>query len=562
MRGVFKVSSHNFRHSSQLTLIGYELITDASRSDGGPFVTFDLEREEHRLIDWAKQVRLDYTDEILVINPRMRSTVIDILDKQRMLLFNFLSLEKKKRLDDFAKPPFRAHSARIEPAMKSRKQSRFTISRVDMNKLNESKAAQMAAIEHEEIKKKALSLVGRMQESSQRLRRSAYHIDMSRDLVDKLTALNDQMLGTAAQQGSTTAIDSEVAKEPTMKQSPEQGRPRGTKIDMYDVHTLDGKPITGVNQKQKKPTRTVAFYKDTPVWIEWRREEQSPSTHDPGGNRTEERVRNPPATLEMNSNNPHQFCVPHGLGYFYDEKRRRFGLVFEKPSRAKHQAPVTLYDLLNRTGGKNDTMPSLTDRIAVMRTLSEAVERWHSVNWLHKDLRSANILFFKDAQSGKTDLKSLLISGFHYFRPTARDHMTERPSDDLKADLYRHPFAQRQSNRSGFKKSHDIYSLGVLLLEIALWKPLDRLLNINLRKIRPETALRIRETLLGNPQWLRKVKFLSGNTVEQIIRICIDGPVAFDIDDDSNQSNDDAEAAFQRAFSREVVARLRDVRGL
>ena len=140
--------------------------------------------------------------------------------------------------------------------------------------------------------------------------------------------------------------------------------------------------------------------------------------------------------------------------------------------------------------------------------------------------------------------------------------MTERPSDDLKADLYRHPFAQRQSNRSGFKKSHDIYSLGVLLLEIASWKPLDRLLNINLRKIRPETALRIRETLLGNPQWLRKVKFLSGNTVEQIIRICIDGPVAFDIDDDSNQSNDDAEAAFQRAFSKEVVARLGDIRGL
>ena len=546
----------------QLILIGYELIADASRLRKDFSILIKLEQEEHRLIGWAKQVRLDYTDENLVLNPRTRFAVIDVLDEQRMLLSKFLGLEKKKGLSKPAKPPFRVHSARIEPAMESTKQSGFTMSRVDMNKLNESKAAQMAAIEHEEIKQKALSLVGRMQESSQRLRRSTYHIDMSRDLVDKLAALNDQMLGTAAQQGSTTAMDSEVAKEPTMKQSPEQGRPRGTKIDMYDVHTLDGKPITGVNQKQKKPTRTVEFYKDTPVWIEWRREEQSPSTHDPGGNRTEERVRNPPATLEMNSNNPHQFCVPHGLGYFYDEKRRRFGLVFEKPPRAKHQAPVTLYDLFNRTGGKNDTMPSLTDRIAVMRTLSEAVERLHSVNWLHKDLRSANILFFKDAQSGKTDLESLLISGFHYFRPTARDHMTERPSDDLKADLYRHPFAQRQSNRSGFKKSHDIYSLGVLLLEIASWKPLDRLLNINLRKIRPETALRIRETLLGNPQWLRKVKFLSGNTVEHVIRICIEGPVAFDIGGDSNKSNDGTEAALQRAFSKEVVARLGDIRGL
>ena len=559
LHGVFKVSSHDPKYYLRLTLVGYELIADASRSHKDFGVLIKLKQEEHRLIGWATQVRLDYTDENLVVNPRTRFIVIDILDEQRMLLFNFLGPEKKKKLDKFAKPRFQTDSARV---VKSMKQSDFAMSRVDIDKLNESKAAEIAPTEHEEIVQKALSLVRRMQESSQRLRWGAYHSDKSRELVDKLAALNEQMPGTAIQQGSTTAVDSEAAKEPTLKQSSDQDIPRGTKIDIDDVHTLDGKPITLVDEEEEESTRTEAFYKDTPVWIEWKFDEWGPSTHDSGGNLMEERVRNLSATLEKNSNDPYQFCVPHGLGYFYDEEMGRFGLVFEKPARARYQAPVTLYDLLKETGGDDDTTPSLTDRIALMRTLSETIERLHDVNWLHKDLRSANILFFKDAQTGKTDLESLLVSGFHYSRPAARDDMTERPSDNLEADLYRHPFVQRQSNRGGFKKSHDIYSLGVLLFEIAWWRPLDRILDIDLRRIRPKDAFRIRETLLNNPQWLQNVKSHSGNTVEHIIRICIEGPVAFDIGDDFDKSNDDTEAALQRAFGEEVVARLGDIRGL
>jgi len=63
--------------------------------------------------------------------------------------------------------------------------------------------------------------------------------------------------------------------------------------------------------------------------------------------------------------------------------------------------------------------------------------------------------------------------------------MTEKPPENAASDLYRHPRVQGTGNREtasagGFKKSYDLYSLGVVLLEIAYWKPLTKYLEFQI----------------------------------------------------------------------------------
>ena len=64
--------------------------------------------------------------------------------------------------------------------------------------------------------------------------------------------------------------------------------------------------------------------------------------------------------------------------------------------------------------------------------------------------------------------------------------MSEAPSDNSAADIYRHPFVQSRNNcedatdRESYKISVDLYSLGIVLLEIARWKTIDCILGIHL----------------------------------------------------------------------------------
>jgi hypothetical protein len=54
---------------------------------------------------------------------------------------------------------------------------------------------------------------------------------------------------------------------------------------------------------------------------------------------------------------------------------------------------------------------------------------------------------------------------------------SKRPND-INLDYYQHP-DKRWNPSIRFSRSHDIYSLGCVLLEIGLWKPLDKLVEVD-----------------------------------------------------------------------------------
>jgi hypothetical protein len=281
------------------------------------------------------------------------------------------------------------------------------------------------------------------------------------------------------------------------------------------------------------------------------------------------------AALLSKNNRTVRFRAPFCRGYFIDEEEGRFGLVFEKPASVPADTePTSLHALITNP---NNDMPSLTDRITLMRLLAETVERLHAVDWLHKGLRSSNILLFPKKGSivknghileGEINYADPFISGFDYSRPATNDDMTERPLDNPAADIYRHPSVQHKGNRedasgrASYKKSFDLYSLGIVLLEIAYWKSIDQILGIELHRARPKDTWSVEKRLRTEKWHLKGVRSYLGNTVEEVITACLVGPTAFGLDAEADEKREVVAALLQRGFGERVVRKLACMKGL
>lgn len=146
--------------------------------------------------------------------------------------------------------------------------------------------------------------------------------------------------------------------------------------------------------------------------------------------------------------------VPAGL-----TENMSLTLVFREPP-GSHD-PRSLRDVLVNT----PTSPSTTRRLEIARDLARSVSYVHTFGFVHKNLRPESVLIF-DRANGQG--MSAFLVGFENFR---RDEgWTQRRGDDAPdKNLYRHPSRQGFNPRDDYEMRHDIYSLGVCLLEIGLW---------------------------------------------------------------------------------------------
>jgi serine/threonine protein kinase len=123
---------------------------------------------------------------------------------------------------------------------------------------------------------------------------------------------------------------------------------------------------------------------------------------------------------------------------------------------------------------------SLSHVLKLIQTLSKALLFLHLGCWLHKGIRSDNILFFAEDISD-VNLCEPYIGGFEYSRTFAVKRLTQNVGDDKFENLYRHPDHQglpltkndstdaNFEGRRPFSYEADLYSFGVLMMEIGLW---------------------------------------------------------------------------------------------
>jgi hypothetical protein len=220
---------------------------------------------------------------------------------------------------------------------------------------------------------------------------------------------------------------------------------------------------------------------------------------------------------------------------------RRLGFVFRFPEEAAPSSQlITLRELLLR----EDQSPLLSDRFALAYKLASALSLFHASRWLHKGFRSDNIIFFT-SKDGSPIISEPYITGFEYSRPEGQASIDVITTGNAELDLYYHPDVGVQGFGK-FGKLRDIYSLSVVLFEVALWRPMKEIIveddqiqleGMNLSQIR---ALMLDAVpMLGS---------YVGPAYRDAVRVFLTGDFNVPADDDNTE--------LPRAFFSDVLKKL------
>jgi hypothetical protein len=168
---------------------------------------------------------------------------------------------------------------------------------------------------------------------------------------------------------------------------------------------------------------------------------------------------------------------------------------------------------------------SLSDRVSLAKLLTQAVINVHSMNLVHKSIRSRAVLLVVNTDPNNTSQTSpptqepspqLFLQDWTYVRSQTAATSQNGTSDAWQRLLYEHPERQRSRDHfpeTDYQPKHDIYNLGVVLMEIFLWmsfvQPSDMDSELRVATLYEEMALGLGEDVIpqrykGNNQKLTR----------------------------------------------------------
>ncbi len=168
-------------------------------------------------------------------------------------------------------------------------------------------------------------------------------------------------------------------------------------------------------------------------------------------------------------------------------------MVYELPAAADPLAhPVSLHDLLFLEEYRSEEPPEVDVRFQLVNTLANALHEMHCTGWLHRNISSHNIYFLK-TKGGfgieSFDLEKPYMAGFDAARSFTAHGCLSYKRWDHDTLTYKHPgyllyhnWSQRNADRGNtgdklfYMPRHDYYSMGLVFLEIGMWRSLRSIL--------------------------------------------------------------------------------------
>ncbi|KAL8925638.1 MAG: hypothetical protein Q9172_002142 [Xanthocarpia lactea] len=537
--GLISLSLTLFRGCIQ----GFEIIQLAAHA-GSEADNFrcKLEVEQYRLIQWAERIGLEEQP-----SERMNWTLIgDILKQMEALLLDTQALKKKYRLDlvpddsdasapESTAPPKTSFGKLLSklrpdfPLASSRiiDESNGSIRKLKWAVFDRAKAANLV----NDIVHFNNSLHGLLDNVNQDFIKSALG-SLLRDIISRSNATSELEVIKQLLSSSYVAAPAAVASAASLKQirlvlglgpnhnlidqPAQRAPPEGIKIRLIQL-----KPnLFQRESPQLSPTgRELARYKSKPVVVEWKFIER--------GHEKDLKTRVDQLAILLSHTYDTSFhslqCIgflPKDVSYQpNDEDSICYGLVFELNISASKLAPLTPVIRPLSTLFAAARKPSLNERRDIALALAETILQLHTSGWLHKAIRSDNVLYI-DSGDSKWESGSAtgpFLAGYEYARPTTA--YTEAMPAVQEQEMYRHPKGQGLT-RANFRRSFDLFALGCVLLEIGLWTGLsDVLQQVSLREDHLSRRLQPLAVSSGKVDWPRleqaKTQLLQNEDLEE-----------------------------------------------
>ncbi|KAF2792091.1 hypothetical protein K505DRAFT_338992 [Melanomma pulvis-pyrius CBS 109.77] len=223
------------------------------------------------------------------------------------------------------------------------------------------------------------------------------------------------------------------------------------------------------------------------------------------------------ASSQHDSTSPTEFLTLNCLGYFHEPTKYRFGLKFELPRR-HNSTPESISLWRALKSGKKFRLP-LQQRLSLARQIGQALLNWHLAGWHHQEISSRNILFFSTPRSPEPDFTTPYLCGFDFSRKSGTISLM-KDAKDMEFSVYRHPERQFDTT-SAHKLRHDIYSFGVVLLDLGLWDDPDESWksSVKVKPVDESQAIIVYRKLRS---FIGRLSFYVGGCYTQAVQNCLD----------------------------------------
>jgi serine/threonine protein kinase len=217
---------------------------------------------------------------------------------------------------------------------------------------------------------------------------------------------------------------------------------------------------------------------------------------------------------------------------------KQFGMLYRLPKHCAVSAKVVSLSMLFPEGTETPDFPEplLGERFELARALAESVYELHASGWLHKGISSHNVIFFTSDGGNESITKAPYLIGFGYSRPDTSIAISLVKSTDLH-ELYQHPELRKNNmerlklggSRIRYQRTHDLYSLGLVLLEIGLWERISEFMEESMNPYEfTSKLLRVCERDLGHRM---------GLAYSNVVMKCIRG-IGGDEEDPNNEQGE------------------------